>query len=79
LGSFFAQSSYDSTGLVSYAARGVKNRGASAGTIADNVGSVSAPVGFNVPEPGSLALAGAGLMALGALRRRAKPARQVLR
>jgi PEP-CTERM motif len=76
LGSFFAQSIYDSVGLVSYTARGVKNRGASAGTIADNVGTVSAPVALTVPEPGSLALAGLGLLGLVALRRRSQPSQQ---
>jgi hypothetical protein len=77
LGSFFAQSIYDSVHLVSYTARGVKNRGASAGTIADNVGSVAAPMALNVPEPGSLALAGLGLMAaVTSLRRRAQPGQQ---
>ncbi len=69
LGSFFASSIYGQVGLVSYTARGVKNRGASAGSIADNVGTVAAPLALMVPEPGSLALAGLGLLAIGALRR----------
>lgn len=75
LGNFFAQSLYNSVGLVSYAARRVKNRGASAGTIADNVGYTAAPVATSVPEPGSLALVGAALLALAGLRRRRGAAR----
>ena len=76
LGNFFAQSIYDSVALVSYTARGVNNRGASAGTNADNVGTVSAPVALTVPEPGSLALAGLGLLGLVALRSRSQPGQQ---
>jgi hypothetical protein len=69
LGNFSAQSLYNTAGVVSYAARGVKNIGASEGSIADNVGNTRAPVS-NVPEPGSLALAGMGLFLLaGRLRK----------
>lgn len=59
LGQFGAASIYNSVVLVSYAARGVKNSGASNGTIADNVGTTVGPTAnLAVPEPGSLALAG---------------------
>lgn len=60
LGLFSANSIYSQAHLVSYAARGIKNNGASIGTIADNVGNTRGPVGL--PEPASLALAGLGLM-----------------
>lgn len=63
LGTFSAQSLYNTDGEVSYSARGVKNIGASEGTIADNVGRTRGPVN-NVPEPGSLGLAGLGLVLL---------------
>jgi hypothetical protein len=62
LGLFTAQSDYNLPIMVSYAARGVKNTGFSAGTIADNVGNTSAPT--SVPEPSSAALFGLGLIAL---------------
>ena len=74
LGNFSAQSLFNTPGQVSYAARGVKNTGASAGSIADNVGNTVAPVNV-VPEPGSLGLAGLGLVLLvGGLRKRASAA-----
>lgn len=63
LGTFSAQSTFNTEGVVSYAARGVKNIGSSEGSIADNVGVTRGPVN-NVPEPGSLGLAGLGLLLL---------------
>jgi hypothetical protein len=73
LGNFSAQSLFNTEGVVSYAARGVKNIGASEGSIADNVGSTRGPVS-NVPEPGSLGLAGLGLLLLVARLRKARTA-----
>lgn len=61
LGFFSAQSIYSEDTQVSYAARGVKNNGGSAGTIADNVGNTRGPRALEVPEPTSLALAGLAL------------------
>lgn len=72
LGIFSAQSIWGDEGLVSYAGRGIKNSGLSAGTVAANVGKVSGPQGQAVPEPGSLALAGLALMALVGLRKPAQ-------
>ena len=62
LGLFSATSIYDTSTEVSYAARGVKSTGLSAGTIADNVGRTRGPT--EVSEPGSLALAGMALLLL---------------
>lgn len=77
LGVFSAQSTMNGPGQVSYAARGTKNIGASAGTIADNVGSVTAPsfldldIETPIPEPMTVTYLGAGLVALALIRRRA--------
>lgn len=60
LGLFSARSIFGTPTLVSYASRGVKNNGFSIGSIADNVGNTRGPMS-NVPEPGSLALAGLAL------------------
>ena len=73
LGVFSAVSLYDQSKGVSYAARGVKNKGASAGPIADSVGTTLAPMApGDVPEPGSLALAGLGLLVMARMRAAAK-------
>jgi hypothetical protein len=73
LGSFSAQSIYNTIELVSYAARGHKNNGSAIGTVADNVGTTRGPVALAIPEPSSLALTGMGLLMLGykARKRRA--------
>ena len=69
LGVFSAVSVYDQSKRVSYAARGVKNKGVSAGPIADSVGTTLAPMApGDVPEPGSLALAGLGLLLMARMR-----------
>lgn len=62
LGRFTAVSLYSAGRLDSYTARGIKNNGPAKGTIADNVGETLVPMG--VPEPGTLVLAGAGLLML---------------
>ena len=62
LGRFTAVSLYSAGRLDSYTARGTKNNGPGSGTIADNVGTTFVPVG--VPEPGTLVLAGAGVLML---------------
>ena len=67
----------DLVGQVSDAVRGIKNSGSAIGTTADNVGSTQgpvAPMANPVPEPSSLAPAGAGLLALLGLRRRGRTA-----
>jgi hypothetical protein len=62
LGLFTALSDYYRPTMVSYAARGMMNRGPAEGTWADNVGLATAPT--SVPEPSSMALVGLGLFAL---------------
>ena len=69
LGLFSAVSMYDQSKRVSFAARGVKSKGVSAGPIADSVGTTLAPMApGDVPEPGSLALAGLGLLLMVRMR-----------
>lgn len=67
LGTFSAQSIYNTSTLVSYTARAIKNNGLSNDTVANNVGLVDGP---NVPEPATLGLIGFSLIGLGILRKR---------
>ena len=78
---FAAQPAYSAGTLVSHAARGVKNGGASAGATVHSGGTVFAPSSQAqtqamqvVPEPSALALAGLGLLLLATVRPR--PARR---
>ena len=70
LGNFTAQSAFNASVLVSYAARGFKNNGPGSGTVSDNVGVVAAPSG--VPEPLTMATMGLGLMILAIVRKSSK-------
>jgi hypothetical protein len=71
LGIFSAETTSDTSGVVSYAARAVKNNGDTAGSIADNVGTTRGPVALqSVPEPASIVLATAALGLLGWTSRR---------
>ena len=73
LGAFSAQTTLNTESAVSYAARGTKNNGSSAGTVADNVGTTRGPVALqNVPEPQTLILASAALGLLGWTRRKSR-------
>ena len=75
LGNFSAQSSYNTITQVSYTGRGVKSVGSQIGSISDNVGDTQGPTAGTVPEPGSMALAGAALAGLALVRRmRSTPA-----
>jgi hypothetical protein len=65
---FSAQSLSNMITRTSFAGRGIKNTGAQAGTVVDNVGNVEGPVAL--PAPGSLGLLGLALAGLTAVRRR---------
>ena len=73
LGSFSARSSFMGAAMLDYAARSTKTRGSGSATVADYAGRVAGPSAGamqDVPEPGTLSLAG---IALGWLALRALP------
>ena len=68
LGTFTANSIYSGRTAVSYTGQGTRATGDFAGTSESNVGTTTGPM---VPEPGTYALLGSGLIAFAFLRRRA--------
>ena len=68
LGRFTANSIYSGRTLVSYTGQGTRAVGDASGTSESNVGTTTGPM---VPEPGTYALFGSGLIAFAFLRRRA--------
>lgn len=70
LGIFTADSMFNLTKPVSFTSYSTKSAGEFAGTEVANQGTTTGPVG-SVPEPGTYAMLGGGLIAIGALRRKA--------
>ena len=68
LGTFSARSIYSLETLANFSGQGTRNSGTAVGTEISNIGTVGVPSG--VPEPGTYALIGGGMLALGVLRRR---------